>query len=107
MREVKRSLTLGPYDTKDPALARLFGSTPVSAGVSVNEETAMNLSAVWAAVGIYTNHVGSLPRRHVPYARRTAARHARTGTRCTRCCTPARTRSSRLSMFKRRSNRTR
>lgn len=56
-----RSITLGPYNSKDPTLARLFGASPNSAGVSVNESTALTYSAVWQAVTLIAGDVGSLP----------------------------------------------
>jgi HK97 family phage portal protein len=56
-----RSFTLGPFNPRDPAIARMFGSTTVHAGVSVSEHTAMNLSAVWAAVNLISSDVASVP----------------------------------------------
>lgn len=46
---------------KDPALARLFGGGATVAGVEVTEETSLTLSAVFAAVRIYSESIGSLP----------------------------------------------
>jgi HK97 family phage portal protein len=57
----KRSLTLGPWNPKDREIARYFGGTPVNAGVTVNEETVMSYSAVWAAINIVSGHVSSVP----------------------------------------------
>src|SRR5262245_29407560 len=45
----------------DPALARLFGGGPVTAGVPVNEDSALNYSAVWAATQIIAGTLASLP----------------------------------------------
>ena len=56
-----RAITLGPYNAKDPALARLFSGGPVRSGVAVNETTAMNYAAVWAAVNIVSASVSSVP----------------------------------------------
>jgi HK97 family phage portal protein len=56
-----RSITLGPYNTKDPALARLFGGGPVAAGITVSEESALTYAAVWQAVSLIAGDVGSLP----------------------------------------------
>jgi HK97 family phage portal protein len=61
MLEAVRSYTLGPWSTKDPALARYFGGAPVSAGVSVNEQTALTYSAVWAAVHLISSHIAGVP----------------------------------------------
>lgn len=46
---------------KDPALAALFGHSPSTAGVSVTERTALNYSAVWAAVNVIAGDLSSLP----------------------------------------------
>jgi HK97 family phage portal protein len=56
-----RSYMTGPLNAKSPELARLLGSSPVSSGVSVNEDTALNYSAVWAAVSLISSQVASLP----------------------------------------------
>lgn len=56
-----RSVVLGPFNSKDPALVRLFGRGATSAGVSVDEYTALNLSAVWSAISIIAGDVASLP----------------------------------------------
>lgn len=61
LRRTLRSLTLGPYNTKDPALARLFGGSPSSAGVPVTEHTAMNYSAVWSAVNLISSDIAAVP----------------------------------------------
>ena len=61
LTEALRSFILGPYSSGDPALARLFGGTPAAAGVAVSEYTALNLSAVWAAVSIIAGSIASLP----------------------------------------------
>ena len=52
---------LGPYGLNDPILNRLFGGTPVTSGVSVTEDTALNYSAVWAAVNLISGALSSLP----------------------------------------------
>jgi HK97 family phage portal protein len=52
---------LGPYNAKDPALARLFDGGPVASGVPVNEWNALSYSAVWSAVGQISSTVASLP----------------------------------------------
>jgi HK97 family phage portal protein len=56
-----RAITLGPYNAKDPALARLFGGGSVSSGVPVNEQTVVSASAVWAAVNAVSTDVASVP----------------------------------------------
>jgi HK97 family phage portal protein len=45
----------------DPELARLLGSRAVSSGVSVNEDTALNYSAVWQATQLIAGTIASLP----------------------------------------------
>lgn len=52
---------LGPYSSGDKALAALFGGPPTASGVTVNEYTALNLSAVWDAVQIISGAVATLP----------------------------------------------
>ena len=59
--ESLRSITLGPFNPKDPAIARLFGAGPTSTGISINEHTALNYSAVWAATSIIAGDVASFP----------------------------------------------
>jgi HK97 family phage portal protein len=61
MTTALRSITLGPYNTKDKALAGMFGGSRVAAGVAVNEHTAMNYSAVWAAVNLIAGDIGKVP----------------------------------------------
>jgi HK97 family phage portal protein len=56
-----RSHWSGPLSASSPEIARLFNATPVSSGVAVNETTALNYSAVWAAVGLISSQVGNLP----------------------------------------------
>jgi len=56
-----RSFTLGPWSSKDPALAGYFGNGPTLSGVSINEETAMTISAVWSAVTMISDDIASLP----------------------------------------------
>jgi HK97 family phage portal protein len=60
-QRIKRSITLGPWNPKDREIARYFGGTPVTSGVSVNEETVMSYSAVWAAVNLVSAHISSVP----------------------------------------------
>lgn len=61
LAEGLRSYWQGPYLSGDKALAALFGGGPTRAGVTVNEHTALNLSAVWAAVTVIAGTVASLP----------------------------------------------
>jgi HK97 family phage portal protein len=56
-----RSYWLGPYSSGDKALASLFAGPNTAAGVPINSETALNLSAVWAAVTVISGTVASLP----------------------------------------------
>jgi HK97 family phage portal protein len=56
----ERSYWRGPYNLRDP-LTGIFSEPSVSSGVSVNEQTALNYSAVWAAVQRISGDVGSLP----------------------------------------------
>jgi HK97 family phage portal protein len=45
----------------DPALAAWFGITPSYAGVSVGEDSALSLSAVWRAVSLISGTIAGLP----------------------------------------------
>jgi HK97 family phage portal protein len=55
---MRRTWTLS---SGDPELARLLGSRAVSSGVSVNEDTALNYSAVWQATQLIAGTIASLP----------------------------------------------
>lgn len=58
--------TRSTYSVANPALAELFGfGTPNLAGVSVNESTALGLSAVYRAVSLVSGACGSLPLRTI------------------------------------------
>lgn len=65
-----RSISLGPFDIKDAALARHFARPQTTARILVNEATALNFSAVWAAVQLISSSVGALP---LLFYKRTAA----------------------------------
>lgn len=56
-----RSYFMGPLTAKSPELARLWAGSAASAGVSISEQSALNYSAVWAAVSIISSDVASLP----------------------------------------------
>lgn len=52
----------GPFKTTDPGLAALFaGGTTSTSGAQVTQESALSLSAVFAAVTLYGRIVASLP----------------------------------------------
>jgi len=62
MVETVRSYTIGPLTSRSPELAKYFdGGGGSLAGVSVTEHTALRNSAVWAAVGLISDDVSSLP----------------------------------------------
>jgi HK97 family phage portal protein len=61
LRDGLRSITIAPKSLRDPELVRLFGGGSTSAGVTVNEYTALNYSAVWAAVNLIASQIASLP----------------------------------------------
>lgn len=46
---------------RDPALVALLGSAPTTSGVDVDEITALNYSAVWAAVNIVSANIAAMP----------------------------------------------
>jgi len=56
-----RSFTSPPLTTSDPALYGYLGYGRTTSGTNVNEYTALNYSAWWAAVQIIANGVASLP----------------------------------------------
>jgi HK97 family phage portal protein len=55
-----RSMWLGSYNIKDP-LSGFMPSQKSLSGVTVNEQTALNYSAVWAAIQCISGDVGSIP----------------------------------------------
>jgi HK97 family phage portal protein len=61
VRDSLRSLHLGPWSSSDKELARRFGGGATDAGVVVNEFTALNYSAVWAAVQAIAPKVAQAP----------------------------------------------
>jgi HK97 family phage portal protein len=56
-----RSSWTGPITSNSPEFAKWWGTASVSSGVTVNEATALNYSAVWSAVQLISAQVGSLP----------------------------------------------
>lgn len=56
-----RSFWRGPLSLKSPEIARLFGGGPVAAGVAVNAETALGVSAFYAAITTIAADISSLP----------------------------------------------
>jgi HK97 family phage portal protein len=56
-----RSLVLGPYPARDPALVGLFGSGPSVTGEPVGVERAVSLSAVWACTSLIAGTIASMP----------------------------------------------
>jgi HK97 family phage portal protein len=51
----------GPLTSDSPELKNLFSGPKASAGVLVNEHTALNYSAFWAAISLISGDVASLP----------------------------------------------
>ena len=61
-RVEERGATFNLANLKDPALIRLFGGgAPSSAGIDVNEETALSTGAVHQAVRLVSETMGMLP----------------------------------------------
>lgn len=58
----KRALKYAGVPLRDPALKALFGQNEAYSGVDVNEETALNFSAVYSAVTLIASSVGILPK---------------------------------------------
>lgn len=61
VKESIRSYTLAPLSAKSKELADRWSHGPVRSGVTVNEATAFNYSAVWAAVNLVSAGVSSVP----------------------------------------------
>lgn len=61
IKEALRSYWMGPIMSSDPRARDFFGGSPTSTGVSVDEFSAMNYSAVYAAVQLISSQVGNLP----------------------------------------------
>lgn len=63
LRSLPRRLTakIGPYRWTDPAIQSLFGGRPSGAGVQVDADKAMSLSAVFAAVNLYSTMLAAFP----------------------------------------------
>jgi HK97 family phage portal protein len=61
MFDAIRSYWSGPLTSRSPELARLYGAPPASSGIPVDETTALNYSAVWAAVGVISGDISALP----------------------------------------------
>jgi len=60
--ETIRAYTLGPLTSRSPELAKYFSAGgPSAAGIRVDEHSALAYSAVWAAVGLVSDDVASLP----------------------------------------------
>lgn len=53
------------WSLTDPQVLALFGATPSLSGVSVNDRTAMGLSAVYRCVSLISGSIASLPLRTV------------------------------------------
>ena len=60
-RFVTRALSISGGSLKDPRLNELFGGASTDSGISVTPATAMNYSAVYAAVRVIAEAVSSLP----------------------------------------------
>lgn len=56
-----RSYWMGPISSSDHGARDFFGGHQTSTGLDVNEFTALNYSAVFAAVGLISSQVGNLP----------------------------------------------
>ena len=57
-----RTKFIGPLHPRDPVLAEIFGvGADTLAGVTVNERTAMALSAVYACIRVISEDVAKLP----------------------------------------------
>lgn len=64
-RFVKRAAKYAGIPLRDPALVAMLGNQPASSGVDVDQDTALNYSALWAAVNVIASNVAALPA--IPY----------------------------------------
>jgi HK97 family phage portal protein len=62
LKEAVRAYFMGPILSSDHSARDFFNlGQSTATGIAVNEFTALNYSAVWAAVGLISGQVGSLP----------------------------------------------
>jgi phage portal protein BeeE len=59
--KVKRGLKLSDPKAWNSSLWNLYGASQTESGVQVTEETALNLSSVYAAINIISSDISSLP----------------------------------------------
>jgi HK97 family phage portal protein len=65
VREALRSITLGPWNSKDKTLARYFSDgRPAAAGIPINEDSAFNYAAFWQGVSLIAGHMAAFPLIH-------------------------------------------
>ena len=57
----KRAAKYAGIPLRDPALVQMLGTQPSAAGVDVDENTAMNYSAIWAAATVISTNFASMP----------------------------------------------
>jgi HK97 family phage portal protein len=57
----KRALKYAGIPLRDPALVAIFGRNDVTSGVDINEDTALNASAVYSAVNLIAGSVAMMP----------------------------------------------
>jgi HK97 family phage portal protein len=56
-----RALKYSGIPLRDPALVQLFGTQATSSGANVDEDTALNFSAVWSAISLISGSAAYLP----------------------------------------------
>jgi HK97 family phage portal protein len=61
MWQALRTSWTGPITSNSPEFARWWGVAQSATGVTVNADTALNYSAVWAAVNMIATQMGNLP----------------------------------------------
>lgn len=62
---IRRAAKYAGIPLRDPALVSMLGSQPTAAGVDIDEISAMNYSAVWAAVNLIASNFAAMP--IIPY----------------------------------------
>lgn len=60
-RAMLRAAKYAGIPLRDPALVAMLGSQPSAAGVDVDENTAMNYSAVYSAIDVISSTTGAMP----------------------------------------------
>src|SRR5580693_4305453 len=72
----RRAAKYAGIPLRDPALVAMLGNTPTAAGVDVDNNTALNSSAVWQAIVLISSNIAAMP--PIPYEASTDGRQEAT-----------------------------